>query len=77
MKQKIIVEMRGGVLVAVYARDPAIEVLVVNWDDVEAGSTQASVPFPVDALDQMPAETKAAVGERGTRQIYSPSRPPC
>jgi hypothetical protein len=67
MKQKIIVEMRGGVLVAVYARDPAIEVLLVDWDDVEAGSTQASVPFPVDALDQMPAETKAAVGERGAR----------
>jgi len=70
--------MRGGVLVAVYAQDPAIEVLLVDWDDdVEAGSTQISVPFPVDALDQMPAETKAAVGERGARQIYSPSRPPC
>ena len=68
MKQRIVIEMRGGVLVAVYAQDPAIEVLLVDWDDdVEAGSTQISVPFPVDALDQMPAETKAAVGERGTR----------
>lgn len=77
MKQKVVVEMRGGVLVAVYASDPAIEVLLVDWDDVEAGSSQASVPFPVNALDEMPADTKAAVGERGTRQIYSPSRPPC
>jgi hypothetical protein len=78
VKQKIIIEIRGGVLVAVYARDPAIEVLLVDWDDdVEAGSTQVSVPFPVDALGQMPEDTKAAVGERGARQICSLSRPPC
>ena len=66
MKQMIIVEMRGGVLVAVYARDPAIEVFVVDWDDIEAGSKQANVPFPVEPLAQMPAETQDAVGERGT-----------
>jgi hypothetical protein len=72
VKQKIIIEIRGGVLVAVYAQDPAIEVLLVDWDDdVEAGSTRVSVPFPVDALDQMPAETKAAVGEHGSRQNCS------
>lgn len=68
MKQKIIIEIRGGVLVAVYARDPAIEVLLVDWDDdVDPGSTQVSVSFPVNALVQMSAETKAAVGERGAR----------
>ena len=71
MKQRIVIEMRGGVLVAVYAQDPAIEVFVVDWDDIQAGSTQANVPFPVEPLDQMPAETKAAVGERGTRQNCS------
>jgi hypothetical protein len=71
VKQKIIVEIRGGVLVAIYARDPAIEVLVVDWDEVEAGPTQANVPFPVEGLDQMPAETKDAVGECGGRQNCS------
>ena len=67
MKQRIVVEMRGGVLVAIYAQDPAIEVFVVDWDDIQAGSTQTNVPFPVEAFDKMPPETKAAVGERGTR----------
>jgi hypothetical protein len=68
VKQKVVVEMRGGVLVAVYASDPAIEVLLVDWDDVEAGSSQASVPFPVNALDEMPAETQDAVGMCGPRE---------
>lgn len=77
MKQRIVIEMRGGVLVAVYAQDPAIKVFVVDWDDIQEGSTRANVPFPVEPLDQMPPETKDAVGERGARQIYSPSRPPC
>jgi hypothetical protein len=60
--------MRGGVLVAVYAQDPAIKVFVVDWDDIQEGSTRANVPFPVESLDQMPAETKAAVGDRSTRE---------
>jgi hypothetical protein len=65
------------VLMAIYSRDPAIEVIVVDWDEVEAGSTQANVPFPVDPFDRMPTDTKAAIGECGTRGICSPSRPPC
>jgi hypothetical protein len=48
----------------VYAQDPAIKVFVVDWDDIQEGSTRANVPFPVEPLDQMPAETKDAVGER-------------
>lgn len=67
MKQSVVVEIRGGTLDAVYASDPAIEVSVVDWDDVGAGSPHGSVPFPVRSLEQMPAETRVALGEPDTR----------
>lgn len=67
MKQRIVVELRGGTLVAVYASDPAIEVSVVDWDDVADGTVHGNVAFPAQPFDQMPEATRAALGEIGNR----------
>ena len=39
----VVVEIRGGTLVAVYTDVPNAQVVLVDWDDVEAGDTPGAV----------------------------------
>ncbi len=54
---KVIVECRGGVAVGVYCNDPAIKVVLVDWDDYH-DSGRPGVIYPVDRFSQLPRDTR-------------------
>jgi hypothetical protein len=70
-KKKLVIEMEGGVVQEVYADDPALEVVLVDWDSAgadselvikvkDSGGKSLSVwaaKFPFVSLDRMPVET--------------------
>jgi len=52
----IVVEIRGGTLVAVYTDVPDARVVLVDWDDVEAGDTPGAIPH--ESLASAPPEIR-------------------
>jgi hypothetical protein len=64
MKRKervdVVVETRGGTVIAMYSRDPKARLILVDWDEFEDDARPA-VSFPVDRLSQMPSDTQRLV----------------
>lgn len=56
----VVVEVRGGTVVATYANSENVRILLVDWDESEAGG-EPGFTFPLDRLDDMPADTLAVV----------------
>jgi hypothetical protein len=49
---KIIIEVNGGVVQEVYCDDPAVAVVLVDWDNKDCPAR-----FPTTPIGQMPDET--------------------
>lgn len=61
-KPTIVIESRGGTIVAVYGDRKVADVLLVDWD--EAACQEApGCALPVEPLTMMTSETGAAVGD--------------
>jgi hypothetical protein len=58
MKLKIVVEIRGGALVGLYASDPDIEAHVVDWDEIAEYPGAIQTRTSVDAFAAMPPDTR-------------------
>ena len=57
----VVIEVSGGVVQAVYG-DELVRVVLVDWDDAEAGD-EAAREFPLELLDSAPPETIDAVAK--------------
>lgn len=79
MATKIVIEVVGGVVQEVYCDDPAVAVVLVDWDTEECEPDEGTVlvedglgyenlaravTFPTTPLQQLPVETRAAVEAR-------------
>jgi hypothetical protein len=56
----ILIEVRGGVVVAVYSNDPRSRVFLLDWDDQGDNILRDAVDagrYPVDRFDAMPTDT--------------------
>lgn len=53
--KKVVIEVSGGVIQAAYADDD-VEVIVVDWDDYEAGDPCYADTIPTLPLHVAPAE---------------------
>ena len=62
MKRKVVVEIRGGTLVGLYASDPEIETHVVDWDEIAERPEAFTTRMQADSLAAMPADTRQMVG---------------
>jgi hypothetical protein len=59
-KPTILIEVRGGVVVAVYSDDSQSRVLLLDWDersDRFPYRRAEAAQYPVDKFDAMPADT--------------------
>lgn len=56
---KIVIEVRGGCVCAVYLDDPDAEVMLVDWDYIEEGNETER--FPHVAMDQIPASVSGVL----------------
>ena len=61
MKHKVVVELRGGAFVGLYAADPETEYCLVDWDKITEASLSAGVWNEADPLDAMPSDTRQFV----------------
>ena len=61
MGNKVVVEIRGGVLVAAYCIDPGVDLYLVDWDELAQPAPRSACRFPVDPLITMPPETRGAL----------------
>jgi hypothetical protein len=59
-RAEIVVETRGGTVVAIYSADPTARVMLVDWDEFE-DCERPAVFFPIDAMSQMPTDTERLV----------------
>lgn len=62
--QTVVVEVRGGVVQAVFGNEE-VRVVLVDWDDAEAGGAYAR-EFPTAALADVPAQAVAALATIAT-----------
>ncbi len=76
-RPRIVVEVNGGVVQAVYSDDPETTVALVDWDSEDADPTEPNLitttgadgreylgyagEVPADPWDDMPQETREAV----------------
>jgi hypothetical protein len=74
MKQKVVVEIRGGTLAALYASDLNIEAHIVDWDNIAEESVPADTRIQPQGIADMPTETKEIVDGAGKRAIASAKR---
>ncbi len=58
---EIVVESRGGSIVAVYSSDPNARIVVVDWDEFD-DSGRPGFLYPIDPMSQMPRDTQDMVG---------------
>jgi len=58
----IVLELRGGCLVATYCDDPSIRFVVVEWDDLNElpPADRKASAWPSDPLAAMPSDTREA-----------------
>jgi hypothetical protein len=61
MKHKVVIEIRGGTLAAVYASSSQVEAHVVDWDDIEEQTDTGGSRIQPDSMDAMPEETKQRI----------------
>lgn len=54
----IIVEIRGGNLVACYSSDPQCIATIVDWDNLEAGVVE---PMRVQSLEEISPDTRIQI----------------
>ena len=57
----VVVEIRGGTLVGLYADGPQVNASVVDWDD-QAEGVAHDVRVKADRLEDMPSCTREIVG---------------
>jgi len=74
MKKKVVVEIRGGTFVALYASGLDIEAHIVDWDDIAEESVPADTRVQPQPIADMPAETKEIVDRAGKRAIAPAKR---
>ena len=71
MRNQIVVEVLGGIVVEVYADDPETHVTLIDWDCDDESPCLATdeegreysgvaIEFPTTLLDSMPVETRQA-----------------
>ena len=65
MKQKVVVEIRGGTFVALYASDLNIEAHIVDWDNIAEESVPADTRVQPQSIADMPTETQEIVDRTG------------
>jgi hypothetical protein len=56
MKKRIVIECSGGVVTSVYSGERDIEVLLVDWDNIEAGGGVSGMR--VAAPSEIPDDTR-------------------
>ena len=56
MQNEIIIEVRGGTVVEVYATTASPRVVLIDWDETADGDveSQVGVELPLQPIDQMP-----------------------
>lgn len=59
-KPTIVVVTRGGTVVAIYGRKHAANVVLVDWDEFH-DEGRPGVPYDLDPLSKMPADTRTLV----------------
>lgn len=64
MKRKVVVEIRGGTVVAIYASDMDIEAHIVDWDDIGEQSVPVDTRVQPNRIEDMPTETREIVATR-------------
>jgi hypothetical protein len=57
---QVVIEIRGGTLVGLYADDPEVNVTVVDWDDPPEDIAH-DVRLKADRLEDMPSCTREVV----------------
>jgi hypothetical protein len=60
-RPQVVVETRGGTVVAIYSSDPSVKVMLIDWDELEAEG-RVGANFPVEPLEGMDKETREAYG---------------
>ena len=74
--RNVLVEVRGGVVVAVYSSDCGERVYLLDWDeqgDRTPRDNVDAVPYPVDSFGAMPADTaKVFVRATDGRDVGGP-----
>ena len=62
---EVVVEVRGGAVVAVYSDSPRDSAVILDWDNIEDGDSVGTLP--VDPIEAMPAPTRTAIRQARTR----------
>jgi hypothetical protein len=62
---RVVIESSGGVIRSVYTNDPTLEVVVIDWDEVEDGEPPAR-RYPTSTLSDMQADTMVAASAVAT-----------
>jgi hypothetical protein len=62
MKTQLVVEIRGGTLVGVYASDPDAEVHLVDWDELGEVPPPTCSRLPVHPFASLPGDTRLSLG---------------
>ena len=69
MKHKVVVEIRGGTLVGLYASNSDIETHVVDWDEIAEQPDPVNTRMHADALAAMSADTAEMVAGTSKRPL--------
>lgn len=80
-RQRVVIEVRGGVVVAVFADAEAVEAVLVDWDNIgeSAGEdgkpTEGAVVFSVEPLEGMSIDAAALVSAAVTEAAEGAETP--
>jgi hypothetical protein len=61
MTTKILIDVQGGVVQAVFSNNPDVEITLIDWDNIKDGPELELVEqnnYPVDYLDEIVLEEK-------------------
>jgi len=62
----IVIEVRGGVVVEVYSRNPGSRVLIIDWDDLEVNNARPCAGIQACAsYETMPEDTRQVIENLG------------
>lgn len=61
-KPTIVVETRGGTVVAVYGSKRSTNVVLVDWDEFY-DQGRPGIPYTLDSPSEMPADTRSLVDQ--------------
>jgi hypothetical protein len=62
-RNRIVIEVRGGCLVAVHADIPGLDVRLVDWDEVHGGE-DTGFSFATESLRDLAPDTRAIIEAR-------------